>query len=117
MSGDTIEYDEPWIDVTFAANWANIGAFGLSDVQYRRERNQVVRLRGVAQAAAGAASTVFTIPAGFRPPANYIVPILNGAGLSTVGRLTIGTAGTMIVASFAAGEYASFDGVVYPITL
>jgi hypothetical protein len=58
-----------WTPVTYESGWDD--AAGWQPVEYRREFGDVVRFRGTASATAPAAAgvTVFTLPAGFRPPA------------------------------------------------
>lgn len=57
-----------WVAATLQNSWANYGS-GLPDAEYRRSQDGRVTLRGVVKrsTAASAGTTIFTLPAGFRP--------------------------------------------------
>lgn len=60
---------ETWHDVVFQNGWTNLGS-GFSNVQYRKEPDGTIRLRGYGKAGTKTNGTVlFQLPAGYRPPA------------------------------------------------
>lgn len=58
----------PWTAVTFENSWVNYGA-PFQEVEYRRFGDNV-QLRGVAKDGTAGTDRMFTLPVGFRPPAN-----------------------------------------------
>lgn len=94
-------------EVPFASAWAN-GGSGFSVAAFRKE-GDLVRMRGtVAKTAANGTAvegeTIFTLPAGYRPPAR-----VTGQGMG--GRVDVNTDGTVI---FVGGEaYQSLDGITF----
>jgi hypothetical protein len=85
----------PWTAMPLASGWSNFAA-GFQTAQYRKV-GDIVYARGVVQAAAGAASTIATLPAGFRPPADLLLttwfstPSVNNAAT----RLRLSAGGTI----------------------
>lgn len=62
-----------WNNVSFLNSWVNFGG-SYANVQYRKEPNGVVRIRGSAKNGS-MGNYVFNLPAGFRPPLNLVFPI------------------------------------------
>lgn len=77
-NGWTTNSSTPWVNVTFQNGWVNRASGQV--VQYRKE-GDVVRIRGHCQNGTAPPSVVFTLPAGFRPPAteNIFATISNNA--------------------------------------
>ena len=60
--------DTGWIAPTLLNSWSNFGS-GFQAARYRRVGTGQVEIQGLVTGGTGPASTVFTLPAGFRPPA------------------------------------------------
>ncbi len=82
-----------WTAPTLAGTWANTA--GVQAAQYRKV-GDVVSLRG---AVSGGTGTIFTLPVGFRPPADLRFGTSANAAFGTV---TITTAGVVALASGSA---------------
>lgn len=78
-----------WTAVTFTGTWVNYGA-PYQVCQYRKT-GDVVEVRGLIKSGTTGTSA-FTLPAGFRPPADYVLPT-NAAG--AYASLTVTAAGTV----------------------
>lgn len=112
--------DEPWVDAVtntiielqtaalagvwtapvLSGTWLNFG--GIYQIAQYRKIGDVVELRGVVKSGA-ASSSVFTLPAGFRPPAaNQFATVAGGA----FGYITCRSDGTVTA---DVGSTASFD--------
>jgi len=91
-----------WAGVTFQNSWTNYGS-SYQNAQYRK-LGDVVQARGAVKS--GTVGTViFTLPAGFRPPAKTVFPAdLNGA----YGRLEVGTDGTVTQLSPTGNTFFAF---------
>ncbi len=63
--------DSGWIAPTLLNSWTNFGA-GFQTARYRRIGTQQVEIQGLVTGGTGPASTVFTLPTGFRPPATLV---------------------------------------------
>ena len=88
---------EAWTAVTFQNGWANAGD-PLQAAQYRLEPGGIVRIRGsVVDSTSG---TIFTLPAGYVPPANllFAVDTSGDAAISlnvqSTGAVTVNVSGT-----------------------
>ena len=79
-----------WQNVSFAANWSNYG--GIHQIAQYRLFDDVVQIRGMVTCSATWASNqfVFTLPAGYRPPAENIFIVQAAGGTK---RLMIQTGG------------------------
>jgi len=78
-----------WTAVTFQNGWVNMGA-PYQDAQYRKV-GDVVQLRGMMKS--GTITTAaFSLPVGFRPPADLILGTVSNAA---VGGITITAAGVV----------------------
>lgn len=105
---------DPWHVVgaagepAFENGWVNFGG-GLSTVAFRKDPEGRVWLRG--QAKSGTAGTVlFTLPAGYRPPARVDFDTIDGTGSPTYALTTAGS----IVTNAAAGNVrVTLDGLSF----
>jgi hypothetical protein len=120
-SGTTIE---TWQTPTFNANWATTGTLNgnstFHGLQYRKDAEDNVWLYGAA-VASGAGASVFTLPAGYRPPANNraMIPVwIFDASAGTVdGHLAqvtdtgvVNLAASLTGITIAAGDQIFFNG-------
>jgi hypothetical protein len=107
ISQNATSAGQAWQNVTFAGAWANYGGGG-NNVQYMKDALGFVHLRGMA-ALGVFPSTIFTLPAGYRPVniLNFAIPC-NGA----FGYVAIAGAGTV---SLQAGSnvWASLEGITF----
>jgi hypothetical protein len=73
ITGAWSKLSETWHTPTFAANWATTGTLNgnatFRGMQYRQDAEDNVWILGGA-VASGAGASVFTLPAGYRPPTN-----------------------------------------------
>ncbi len=81
-----------WVAPTLEGTWVNEGG-AFQVCQYRREGVDIVRIRGVVQSGS-AGSAIFTLPAGFRPPAD-IKFAFNGTTSAVIHAVTITSAGVV----------------------
>jgi hypothetical protein len=84
----------------FSAGWVA----GSAPVQYMMEANGFVNIRGVPIRSSGSGIVIFTLPAGFRPPANINYPVFDatiGAGAMI---LQVTTLGEVILPSIVTGN-------------
>ncbi len=91
---------------TLLNSWANYGS-GYSTAGYYKDAMGIVHLRGVV---ASGSSTIFTLPAGYRPEFNGMFSTVTG--LLNLGRIDVMSNGNVV---FVAGSniYASLDGITF----
>lgn len=100
-----------WTPVVFENSWGDFGS-PWQDAEYKKDMTGRVWLRGTITGGA-AGSTAFTLPAGYRPPADYVSPaISSGGNPPALCRLQVNADGTVVpqnaVSSFV-GIDTSFD--------
>ena len=78
--------DSGWLTPTLLNSWANFGS-GFQTARYRRIGTQQVEIQGLVTGGTGPASTVFTLPAGFRPPLGLIFATV--ASANVVARIDV----------------------------
>ncbi len=111
-SGSGTWNTEEWTTAALAVNWVHLG----EPVQYKLHPDGVVRLRGGAfhtPGTPGAGTTVFTLPANYRPNANRLFPIAHW-GASGMGRITISPAGVVQIYD-APNNQPAFDPVSFSV--
>lgn len=94
--------DTGWTVPSMGASWANYTAGGQTAPQYRR-RNGVVYLDG-SMASGSSGSTIFTLPAGYRPLHTQTYTVASGNGNAVI---TIGATGTVQVTVYNVGSNIS----------
>lgn len=99
---------EDYIAPTFTNSWVNYGST-FATAAYMRDRMGFVHLRGTVKSGT-AGSSIFTLPAGYRPAADLIFPIAAALGTSY---LTLATAGTVTPAAGAGNAIVSVDGITF----
>lgn len=113
ITGETSDY---WRVPTFQNGWLNLGAT-FTTAAYRKE-NSVVRLRGVVRsgtldAGGGAAATIFTLPAGFRPEQRHMFASASASGgVDAHGRIDVDTDGT-VKAIAGSNVFLSLDLITF----
>ncbi|GAA4082757.1 hypothetical protein [Actinomadura miaoliensis] len=100
-----------WTPVTFTNGWGNFGS-SWQTAQYRRDHTGRVWLRGVISGGT-VGSSAFQLPAGFRPPAQFVTDaVSSGGNPPTLCRLQFNPDGTVVpqqqVGTFVALDH-SFD--------
>lgn len=102
---------DQWRAIPFATNWSNFGS-GYETGAYRMEANGIVRMRGVVRntSSTTATTTIFTLPAGFRPPSliKMFLVISTAVGSSGFSRIDIPTSGTVTPAIHFSGGGSGF---------
>lgn len=62
-----------WTSPSYATAWSDASISGFENAAYAKDRNGIVRCRGLARKSAGSGSSaMFTLPEGHRPSANLI---------------------------------------------
>lgn len=99
-----------WQAPNLNAPWTNYGD-AFANAAYRKDGNRV-QLRGLVKAGASG-SVIFTLPAGFRPPAQQIY--VASCGAATPARVDIRSNGEVIVSQAPSGTFGelSLDGVAF----
>lgn len=95
---------EDWITPTLLNGWVNNGN---NEIQYYKDNFGVVRMRGTASGGTFA-TTVFTLPVGYRPIRNFGVN--TSAGIGTNGHVNILSSG---VVWFRTGTSNNVDNVTF----
>lgn len=108
-----------WAQLTFAANWSNY--VGFTPCQVRKRGTQVVEIRGVAQRkntnlTAGTTADLVTLPAGYFPIAQILIPAISGFATPDICRMDITPAGKVTVQArldIGVDGYVGFSGVYW----
>jgi hypothetical protein len=93
-------------EAAFAGAWVNYGS-GYQEVNYYRDPFQRVFLSGLAKSGV-IGTTIFTLPAGYRPRARLI--FIQGVGSDTGNRIDIMSDGTVVPMGGTNG-YVSLEGI------
>lgn len=101
-SGD----DSGWISATLRNGWENYGG-SYSTPAFYKDAMGWVHLKGLVQNGSG--STIFVLPAGYRPGSNMFAPISVG-GDGRVSRLDIDPSGNVVMRWLASADYAEISG-------
>lgn len=98
---NTSDVAVPWTAVpTLQSSWANVASHQAA--QYRVDALGVVHLRGVIDTGTKAATTLITtLPAGARPPAATILPIVSDVAAGVASTLKVATTGAITVGTVA----------------
>jgi hypothetical protein len=81
---------EAWVAPTFVNSWVNYGGT-MATAGYTITQDVMVKLKGTVKNGT-AGSTIFTLPAGFRPDADMYFPAASG---TSVGRVLVTSAGVV----------------------
>jgi len=97
-------------EVAFNTGWQNYtGSAGFQTLQYRKNAFGRVELRGLVERASGVATTIFTLPVGYRPAVGEIYAAVGSTG---AGRVDIQADGQVIYNS-GGTTYFSVSGVTF----
>jgi hypothetical protein len=103
----------PWISLPYATGWLHYDANTFYGGAYRR-MGDLVYLRGLVTQVGGAAATIGTLPAGYRPARQVIQSQLCSTGQA---RYDITTSGVITTSTtISAGNWVCFDGVYFSVT-
>jgi hypothetical protein len=109
-----------WTNFTLGNGWTNLGSPYNLNAGYRMEVTGCVRLRGVVVGGTKTDGTVIaTLPTGFRPTADQIIPVGNGTSGGVLPNIRIRAAtGNIEIFGMAASTNGthSWDGVTFPTT-
>lgn len=93
---------ETWRTPSYSANWAGSTTFGtlsggLTTLKYRMDAEDNLWLRGSFVASAGAGTTVFQLPAGYRPVSNAPIPVafISSGGVAGNAWMYVSAAGNL----------------------
>lgn len=106
ISGAWTKQAEVWNTPSFNANWSGTTVFGtisggLQSLQYRKDAEDNLWVIGCFKAATGAGSSVFQLPAGYRPLTNNAFPVvaISSSGATSQAWMYISTAGNLNINS------------------
>ncbi len=108
-----------WASLTLLNSWANYSSslFGRPGLQYTKDAEGFVHLRGTVTGTAATSTVIATLPAGFRPPSGAWVSIAetNGASDPHPEAVWIDSTGNMNVYPGAGGtnSFVSFEGAEF----
>lgn len=110
---------QPWTDVTAVdpggtGRYSMTVAAGVAPLQVRWDADDVVRMQGRIYVPAGSTSgdTLFTVPDGFAPSTNRLLPVPTNTGIAAPCELL--TTGAVVVRRTQSGEFhLSFDDQTY----
>ncbi len=103
--------EEAWIAPAFLNGWVNIGGVWAATA-YRKAADGRIDIRGYVKTGT-LTSAVFTLPVGYRPTAQIVVPtVVNPPG--SVGELKIFTSGDVVVDSGSSILFQSVTVSFYP---
>jgi hypothetical protein len=106
-----INQDETWHSVTFVNSWVDLAG---ARVQYFKDATGRIQLRG--QTVSGTASTIFTLPSGYRPTQS-MEWIMRGVGGVVMCAVQVATSGVTTVTANLATAQASgikLDAISFP---
>lgn len=112
----TLNTTDDWIEVDggvgFDNGWVDFGST-FPDASYRKEGNWVY-LRGMIKDGTTGTSvgTAFTLPVGYRPPADLKFPVMSNGAL---GHIQIRPAGYVVVLSPSDNTYVDLSGIAFRV--
>lgn len=102
---------EAWVAPTLLNSWVNYGG-GFNDAAYYKDPFGVVHLRGVIKDGTDVSGTaLFTLPVGYRPPAQELFTVISSSAL---GRVDIATTGNVVITS-GSNTWLSLDGLTFRV--
>lgn len=105
-------YIEAWITATPGSSWTNGSPANRTSLSYRKDSFGRVHLQGYLSGGLwGSPNYVFTLPAGYRPPANKIQELV-AAGNGVVVRVTVLDTGEVF--GIGSGTLLILDGISFP---
>lgn len=105
-------YIESWITATPGSGWTNGSPSNRTSLSYRKDSFGRVHLQGYLSGGLwGSPNYVFTLPVGYRPPANKIQELV-AAGNGVVVRVTVQDTGEVF--GIGSGTLLILDGLSFP---
>lgn len=102
-----ISSEPEWVAPTYTNSWVNFGS-SYENGKYGKDQRNFVILKGLVKS--GTINTsMFTLPAGFRPLAKRVFPV---ASNSTIGVVEVRTDGT-VVPTIGNNTYVSLEGISF----
>jgi len=98
-----------WTGLSFGSGWTSYGS-SYQTGQYKKV-GDLVLLRGLVARTSGVGTTIATLPAGYRPPAQCLYTIHTNTG---DGRLDVQTDGQIILAA-GGSDYVQLDGLSFSV--
>jgi hypothetical protein len=112
VSGAIIKSDvlgntaETWQSPSYMPNWSGTTTFGsigggLSTLRYRRDAEDNLQIVGTFTAATGAGTSVFTLPAAYRPKVNTPIPVafISSGGVFGQGWMYVSASGNLFLST------------------
>ena len=115
---DVLPFSRGASGVRFYEYWDNYETSGYEDVGYMKDSMGFVHLRGLAQSAddPGAASTIFALPAGYRPAntRGFAVPAQDSNSGKDAGGIYVKADGTVVATwGWADPGWIFLDGIIF----
>lgn len=101
----------PWTAVTYTAGWVDLGG-GFRGAQYRKVGDEV-QLRGLCKRTSGSATTMFTLPVGYRPTVSELFAQLSN---DLLARIQIDLNGEVILSFGAPTAWVNLSGISFSAT-
>ncbi len=99
-----------WVAPKMVNKWVNYSARSYNSAGYYKDRMGVVHLRGLVKGGT-VKNTIFTLPAGFRPPRRELRVVMNA---DITGRLDVLTDGRVYTYS-PSNKWVSLDGISFRV--
>ena len=100
-----LQYQTSWTSATYDATWTTY-ASEWGPAAYYRTNDGMVHLRGLVKRTSGSGTTVFTLPAGYRPPHKHLLMTVGSGGIA---RVDVGTDGAVVFVSSLSGTVSVTD--------
>lgn len=102
--------DFGWKAPSYVNSWVNYGG-GFQDGRYRKEPGNVVRLEGLVKS--GSATTIFTLPAGYRPAATVTFTVMGYDNVLV--RINVTSAGVVQIVGSYSNTWVSLTGIAFAV--
>ena len=100
-----------WVAPTFQNSWGNYGGV-FNTAGYLIDSNGFVHLRGLVSGGAGGPACIFTLPAGFTPPAQVLAYTYSNNGAT---RIDITSAGCVECNANCSSSWTSLEGINFSV--
>jgi len=106
---------QAWQTPTLLNGWVNFGS-GYNSAGYWKDSFGVVHLRGLIKSGTATAGTViFTLPAGYRPPAIELLQVQCYTSTYVIGRVDIQSGGNVVFQT-GGNTFLSLDGLTFRVS-
>lgn len=106
---NVISNQQAWISATLLNSWVNFGV-PYTTAAYMKDSTGFVHLKGTVKTGA-IGTTIFNLPAGYRPGAAELVPVVSNGAFGAIA-ISTSVAGD-VAASLGNTAYISLDGITF----